>query len=350
MQISKEIVKRCLTFDEPERIPWHLWHLPWAEMHYPEMMKELNQRFPSDFSGPDYNYKPSARVNGDPYKIGTFIDEWGCHFKNIQEGVIGEVDQPIINEISDWNKIQPPYDQLPDGNIELQKMYDTISRYYETNDTFVLGNICPRPWERYQFIRGTEDAMLDVMMMEAGGQDLLQKIHAFYLKELELWVKSDIDGINFMDDWGSQNQLLISPDLWRTYFKPLYKDYCDLAHAHGKFMFMHSDGFIQDIYEDLIEIGVDALNSQLFCMDLEVLEKNAKGKITFWGEIDRQYVLPSKNPQDGRDAVRKVAKHLYDPRGGIIAQLEFGAGANPETVLAVFEEWNIVQNENRVMN
>jgi hypothetical protein len=108
---------------------------------------------------------------------------------------------------------------------------------------------------------------------------------------------------------------------------------------------MHSDGYIQDIYEDLIEVGVDAINSQIFCMDMKVLEEKAKGKITFWGEIDRQYILPAKNPQEGRDAVRKVAKHLYDPKGGIIAQLEFGAGANPDTVLAVFEEWERVQGE-----
>ena len=128
-------------------------------------------------------------------------------------------------------------------------------------------------------------------------------------------------------------------------FKPLYKEYCDLVHSYGKFIFMHSDGFIHDIYPDLIEVGVDALNSQLFCMDIEFLKETAKGKITFWGEIDRQHVLPSNNPQDGRDAVRKVAEHLYDPAGGIIAQLEFGLGANPDTVIAVFEEWEKIDQE-----
>jgi len=153
-------------------------------------------------------------------------------------------------------------------------------------------------------------------------------------------VKTDVDAIMFMDDWGSQNQLLIPPRVWKELFKPLYKDYCNLAHSNGKFAFMHSDGHILEIYEDLIEVGVDAINSQLFCMDFAELEKKAKGKITFWGEIDRQHILPSTNSQDGRNAVREVAKYLYDPSGGIIAQFEFGAGANPETALAVFEEWS----------
>ena len=166
---------------------------------------------------------------------------------------------------------------------------------------------------------------------------MLSKIHDFYLRELEFWVKSDIDAIFFMDDWGTQNQLLIPPELWREMFKPLYKEYCELAHSHNKYVFMHSDGFIEDIYPDLIEIGVDALNSQLACMDLDHLMTSAKGKITFWGEIDRQHVLSSNNPDDGRKAVREIAEKLYDPRGGIIFQLEFGIGANPNVVSSVFE-------------
>jgi hypothetical protein len=120
----------------------------------------------------------------------------------------------------------------------------------------------------------------------------------------------------------------------------LYKDYCDLAKSGGKFVFMHSDGYIADIYEDLIEVGVEALNSQLFCMDIRELGRRYKGRITFWGEIDRQHVLPSADPEAGREAVRTVMRHLYDPRGGLIAQFEFGPGANPETVLAVAKEFN----------
>jgi uroporphyrinogen decarboxylase len=108
---------------------------------------------------------------------------------------------------------------------------------------------------------------------------------------------------------------------------------------------MHSDGYILDIYEDLIEIGVDAINSQLFCMDMKEIASIAKGKITFWGEIDRQHILPSKDPQIGRDSVREVAKYLYDPRGGVIAQFEFGIGANPETALAIFDEWVQVEKD-----
>ena len=342
MQKSREIVIRSLTFQNPERMPRDIWILPWAETHHPEVVKILKERYPSDFITSQYFYPPSQKVKGDAYKKGEYIDEWGCTFINLQDGIIGEVKSPLIQDIADWKSVAPPYEQLPKNTKE---HYETISRFYERTDKFVLSNCCPRPWERYQFLRGTENAMIDMMMPDEGGGDLLKAIHDFYLKELEFWVKANVDAIMFMDDWGSQNQLLIPPRIWCDLFKPLYKDYCDLAHAEGKFVFMHSDGCITEIFEDLIEIGVDAINSQLFTMDFAYLANKAKGKITFWGEIDRQHVLPSKNPQTGRDAVREVASSLYDPAGGIIAQFEFGAGANPETALAIFDEWKQVDYE-----
>ena len=101
---------------------------------------------------------------------------------------------------------------------------------------------------------------------------------------------------------------------------------------------------VLSIIPDLIEIGVDALNSQLFTMDMDYLSKIAKGKITFWGEIDRQHVLPSTDPEFVREAVRKVAKHFYDPKGGIFIQFEFGTGAHGPNAIIIFEEWeNIIR-------
>jgi len=337
---SREIVTRCLKFEYPQRVPHDLWLLPWAESRFPEVINTIKQRFPLDFDRAPNVYQPSSRIKGNEFKIGIYVDEWGCRFTNIQDGVIGEVREPILPEISHWRTVQPPYEILPEWK---EKARDIVNRAYAASDKFIFANCCPRPWERYQFLRGSQNALLDIMQPEAGCQQLLQRIHEFYLKELEFWVTTDVDAIPFMDDWGGQKQLLIPPRIWQELFQGLYQDYCDLAHAHNKFIFMHSDGYITEIYEALIEIGVDAINSQLFCMNLNELSQIAKGRITFWGEIDRQQILPATDPEMGRAAVREVARHLYDPAGGIIAQFEFGAGANPQTALAIFDEWAKVQ-------
>jgi hypothetical protein len=149
--------------------------------------------------------------------------------------------------------------------------------------------------------------------------------------------------VHIADDWGAQQSLLISPVLWRAFFKPLYKDYCDLAHAHGKFVLMHSDGYIADIIPDLIEIGVNAVNAQLFCMPIEELAAKFAGRICFWGEIDRQRLLTSGTPQEVRAAVRRVAgAFLKHKRTGIVGQCFDGKGHLPANLEAVYDEWSRV--------
>ncbi len=344
MQNSRELVRRCLDFEYPERIPHDLWVLPWAEIHYPREISEIRRLYPNDFVITDYAYPPSPKVRGDRHTKGNYTDEWGCVFENCQDGIIGEVKQPIIADLDQWRNAVPPYKQLPENP---KSAYDRISRFYEKTDKFVFANCCPRPWERYQFLRGTENALIDVMEGKKEFTDLLIRINDFYLQEFQFWVKAEVDGIMFMDDWGAQQQLLIPPDLWRDIFKPIYREYCTMVHAEGKYIFMHTDGCVQEIFGDFIEIGIDAINSQLFTMDMKALEEIAKGKITLWGEIDRQHVLTSSDPQQGRDAVRKVASHFFDPRGGLIAQFEFGLGTNPATALAVLDEWHQIEKEGK---
>jgi uroporphyrinogen-III decarboxylase len=121
-------------------------------------------------------------------------------------------------------------------------------------------------------------------------------------------------------------------------FKPLYQDYANLAHEKGKYLFMHSDGYILDIVPDLVEIGVDALNSQIFCMGVETLGKRHKGEITFWGELDRQHLLPYGTKEEVQAAARQMKEAFYQD-GGVIAQCEFGIGADPDNVQAFFEAW-----------
>ena len=340
----REIVQRALRFQSPSRLPRDLWVLPWAEEHLPQGLAELRRRWPSDLASAPVVYRPSPRVSGNMFAVGTYVDEWGCVFDNLQQGVIGEVHEPLLEDLVDWKRVKPPYECLPEN---LNGARDAVNRGCAATDRFVLPPVCPRPWERYQFIRGTANAMMDLAEGSDEAKALLGAIHSFYMREIEFWVNTDVDGIVFMDDWGSQNALLIAPDMWREWFKPLYRDYCELIHAHGKFAFMHSDGNIASVYDDLIEVGVDALNSQLFCMDMADLARRAKGKITFWGEIDRQHVLPAPNPEVGREAVRRVARHLYDPRGGVIAQFELSPGSNPDTAIAIFEEWDKIDQKGK---
>lgn len=331
---SKERVLRCLEFDHPDRVPRHTWRLPIAELeHGAEAIEAFRRRWPDDIGNPRVEI-PSleARREGDMYATGRYIDEWGCEFHNLQAGVIGEVKEPLLD---DWAKLDEL--RLPVECLELD--VDAVNRVCHADDRFLLCDAYPRPFERIQFLRGTENVYLDLAMDSAELRELTRRVHDLYCRELELWARTEVDGLVFIDDWGSQRNLLISPDQWRVWFKPLYADYIRIAHEAGKKAFMHSDGHIMAIYGDLIELGLDAINSQLFCMDVEEIGRQFKGRITFWGEIDRQQVLPLGSVAETQSAVQRVADALYDPSGGVIAQFELGPGAQIDNAEAVHATW-----------
>ncbi len=338
-ETPRELVTRCLRFETPSRVPRDLWMLPWATNRYADRVAEIMKKFPPDILSAPEVYGTSPRQRGWMYGREDYTDEWGCVFHHLEEGVLGEVRDPILPDLSAWGSIRPPLEILPEDPAGAR---ERINRFCGATEAFVLAPTFARPWERYQFIRGSVDALLDVARPDERMRALLGRIHEFYLREMEIWCSTDVDAVWFMDDWGAQGSLLISPRTWRELFKPFYKEYCALAHSRGKFIFMHSDGFILPLYPELIDAGVDAVNSQLFCMDMAALARTAKGRITFWGEIDRQHVLASPDPEEARKAVREVARHLYDRRGGVIAQCEFGPGGCPDSVMAVFDEWDLV--------
>ncbi|MGI5893788.1 MAG: uroporphyrinogen decarboxylase family protein [Candidatus Merdivicinus sp.] len=332
---SKELVLRTLEFRNTDgRVPRQLWSLPWANDNCPEMMKKLAEDFVWDFDGPSVKYAQRAVTKGDPYEIGEYVDEWGCVFTNIQKGVIGEVKHPLVCE-DDWSdayKVHIPEELL---SFDIAQVNESCR---EKQEKFLLCGCCPRPFEQLQFIRGTVNLYMDLMDPPAGMLAFLEKMHDYYCRLLTKWAETDVDALNMMDDWGSQNDLLINPRIWEQIFMPMYRDYIEIAHSHGKKMFMHSDGNTLRIIPKLIDLGLDAINSQIFCIGVDNLAQY-RGKITFWGEIDRQNLIPRGTPAEIDAAVQKVYDTLWQD-GGCIAQCEFGAGANPDNVHRIYEKWS----------
>jgi len=330
---SRERVLRTLEFRQPDRAPRDLWALAGVTMLRRRDFDEVLARYPIDFTDARGRYGASSVARGTPAEVGTYVDEWGCEWSVAEVGVCGEVKNPPL---ADWSALaswSPPWELLDNADLS------QVNAWCAETDLFVKTGTHVRPFERMQFLRGSENLFMDLAWQPPEFRRLCEMIHEFNLRDISMWAETDIDGIGFMDDWGAQNSLLIAPDLWREIFKPMYKDYCDIIRGRGKKVFFHSDGYIMDIYPDLIEIGVDAVNSQLFCMDIEEIGRRFKGQITFWGEISRQDILPFGTVDDVRQAVRRVRRALDDGRGGVIAQCEWGVRDPRENIEAVFETW-----------
>jgi uroporphyrinogen decarboxylase len=333
MTTPRTLVYQTLDFANPARVPRHLWTLPWADMYHPGAAERIERDFPPDITGAPHIYRTPLRQQGEQYEIGVYVDEWGSTFTNYQRGVIGEVKHPLIRA-ENWEDKDNL--RLP---VELLSV-DTgaINAFCRDTDKFVTGGINVNPFERLQWIRGSEQVYIDLGLRQQGLLDVLHKIHEFDCELLSLLASTEVDCLCVFDDWGAQRSLLINPAMWIEIFKPLYKDYVDIAHRHGKRLFMHSDGYTLDIIPHLIELGIDAANLQLFCIGLERLAP-FRGQITFWGEIDRQRLLARASLREVEEAVVAVKETLW-AGGGCIAQCEFGAGARPESVYKVFETWD----------
>ena len=329
---GRERVKAALTFNHPDRVPRDLWALPYIGLFRKNELADLLAEFPSDIGGIQLSPGQSNDDMERYGQAGSYTDEWGSVWSLAEPGVVGEVKRPVLADWSALDHFQPPWKEIRGRDLSF------ANRMAEKSETFILSPCTARPFERLQFLRGTEALYTDIAYGTSELR-LIDMVHEYYLEDIRTWCASSVDGITFMDDWGTNHSLLIRPKTWRELFKPLYREYVRLIHAAGKFAFFHSDGHIAEIYPDLIEIGVDAVNSQLFTMNIEELGRLYRGKITFWGEIDRQHVLPFGSAADVRAAVRRVRSALGDPSGGVIAQCEWGVDNPRENIAAVYQTW-----------
>lgn len=325
---SRELVQATLDFQGPERIPVDLWVLPAIYIGREQAVKSLLSRHPTDFHRARYR-DPLAHPAA--YTRGSYLDAWGCRWLVLQDGMIGEVKESPLADYSDLAGYHWPAEGVNRG------WENTAADIAAHRDRFILGD-GGDPWERMQFLRGPANLYMDLADPNCEELYVLRdRIFAFYRAYVERWITFDIDGVIFSDDWGSQRSLLISPAKWREFFRPKYQELFDIVRNAGKRVFMHSDGYIVDIYPDLIEMGVNALNSQVWCMGLETLAPFA-GKITFWGELDRQRLMPHGTPAEIRQAAGRMVSALYRS-GGLIGQAEVDGLTPMENVEAALTAW-----------
>lgn len=255
----------------------------------------------------------------------------GPEWRVLRDGMIGEVKRAPLAEYYALADYRWPTDTHDRG------WEQTAADIAVHRDKFIFGG-WHASFERMQFLRGSEQLFADLADEDCTEvYTLRDRVFDHHRALIERWVRTEVDAVILADDWGSQRSLLISPAKWREFFKPKYREHIELIRDAGKRVFFHSDGYIVDIYPDLIEMGVNAINSQIWCMGLETLAPFA-GQITFWGELDRQRLLPQGTPAEVRDAARRMWQAFYR-NGGVIGQCEADHLAPLENIEAALSVW-----------
>jgi uroporphyrinogen-III decarboxylase len=165
--------------------------------------------------------------------------------------------------------------------------------------------------------------MLIDMVVDPGLADrVLDLPYQYHLTAAKRLVEMGVDMVWLGDDVGSQHEMLISPRMWRKYFKWRMADMIQELKAINPDLKVayHSDGDIRRIIPELIEIGLDVLNPvQPACMDPAEIKMQYGDRLCFWGTIDEQQTLPFGSPEDVRAEVLERLRTIGQGGGLILA-------------------------------
>jgi uroporphyrinogen decarboxylase len=134
----------------------------------------------------------------------------------------------------------------------------TIEKYGQ--EYFIAPNLGFALFERAWSLRGLEQFLMDMALDSEFAEALLDRITDIQLALIQRYLELGVDGGYFGDDYGAQKGLIMSPVSWRHLFKPRLERLFAPFRAKGLPVILHSDGQIQKILPDLVEIGLTALN------------------------------------------------------------------------------------------
>ncbi len=182
-------------------------------------------------------------------------------------------------------------------------------------------------------MRGFQNALMDVVCEPDFYEELLDRIAEQFLAYVDFTCRQlpDVDAIMFGDDWGDQRGVIVGPERWRVLFKPRYARIYEAAHACGKTVISHCCGSVADIMPDVIEIGLDVLESvQPEARDMNPYELKRRwgDKITFWGCLGSQSTMPFGTPTEIQTEVRRLRAEMAKSGGYILAPAK---ALQPET-------------------
>lgn len=242
-------------------------------------------------------------------------DEWGNTWGRIDPTSKGEVTKGVLENIADVDDYTfPDYSHAEDyACVKEQRS--------QTPDKYVLGYLPGFAFSIARKMRKLDQYLMDLMLEADAMHKLHDRIDDMLADMIRNYADAGVDAVMACEDWGTQEQTLISPDLWKGEFYPRFVRLCGRAHELGIRIFMHSCGKIEAIVPGLMEAGIDVL--QFDQPDLHGLDMLAshqeKGKITFWCPVDIQRTLQSGNEEAIRSKAREMLDKLWRGKGGFIA-------------------------------
>ncbi len=325
---KREVIRRVLQGKRPPYVPWSMGFTR-------EARQKLLQHYGcDDLEGPLQNHL--LKLGSD---IGFFEQLGDCRVRDVFGVVwdrkidkdIGNVEGCVLAEPTLGGYVLPdPRDRRFFADIP-----EKIDRFPDRFRVFQIGfSLYERAWT----LRGMTNLAMDFLEHPKFVHDLLDCIADYNVCQVQEALKYDIDAVYFGDDWGQQHGLQMGPRLWREFLLPVLRRMYGTVREAGKYVMIHSCGDVDELFDDLIEAGVNCFNPfQPEVMDIWSLLPSYRGRLAFHGGMLTQRTLPFGTVEDVRNETRRLLE-LGREGGYIFAPAHDVEGDVPlENMLAAIE-------------
>lgn len=303
---SREIVRRAIEFERPPRLPFFLGG-SWSDR-----LSRVIQGFPNDVCD---CWEMDRGADGWFFD-NPVQDDWGCVWRRTRADNMGQV---VGHPLEDWRRLdtyQPPDPRNPfyfariEGDIQ-----DAGDRYVVITSHFTL-------FERLHMLHGFARTLEDFYLEPGRIHRLLDMILEFKIAHIDEAARrfgDRVHGILLTDDWGTQQNTFVSPEMFKEFFLERYRQLFAAIHSHGWHVMLHSCGRINDFLPFFIDVGVDVLNMQQpQAYGIRELGQSLAGKVCFLTTVDIQATLPTGDPETVRSEARELVENWSTPEGGFV--------------------------------
>lgn len=336
----KERWQAVMSGEKPDRVPMDYWG---TEETTALLIRHLGCSGPREMLEAlrvDSLIKLEPRYCGPP--LPPDQDVFGCRYRNVDYGR-GIYEECVFHPLASFSSVEEIQSTYSWPNPDWWD-YSSIRQQASQYETYPLMGGEYEPFLIYRFLRGEEQAYIDMLLNPEMVHFCLDKLLALSQEQITRFYEQIPDQIMFTyvaEDMGGQDDLLFSPPQIREYFLSRMHRIIELIHGSGVFVFHHNDGSIRSILPDLIQIGIDLLNPiQWTCsgMDRRELKQTIGAQVVLHGAMDNQHTLPFGSVKDVQQEVLDNLQILGRDGGYILAPChKIQSLTPPENVVAMYQ-------------